>query len=351
MKKFFKNEEAITLIALIVTIIVLLILAGITITALSGENGILTKSSIAKLSTEQAQILEQLRLELYEKKLNIENKLTEINYLKERGIINNEVTDIGKLGNYASLRDPIKISATYVESSNVYYIINTTKLIDNASTGKGNWENGDIYYILDGDLYYMAENKDNQIIGKLFEEKTTEKIKWLYQEKDENIEIIGMDLSDFNYNLGTYTLEILLEIDSLTVPSQINGKNVTRVSFEQSIFPIDSFDFDCTIIIKNVKKLSFGDTIEVLDTSSLLFLDLIELHLPNNLTTIEAKSFYEYLKLNEITISNNVTTIGDWAFKYVNTLNFPNGKNDALIIPENKWGAHKIFINGTEYNP
>ena len=38
-----KNARGITLIALVITIIVLLILAGVTINALSGENGIITK--------------------------------------------------------------------------------------------------------------------------------------------------------------------------------------------------------------------------------------------------------------------------------------------------------------------
>lgn len=43
-KKKTKNEEGITLIALIITIIVLLILAAVTIITLTGENGILRKS-------------------------------------------------------------------------------------------------------------------------------------------------------------------------------------------------------------------------------------------------------------------------------------------------------------------
>ena len=41
------NQKGITLIALVVTIIVLLILAGVSIAMLSGENGILTKASQA----------------------------------------------------------------------------------------------------------------------------------------------------------------------------------------------------------------------------------------------------------------------------------------------------------------
>ena len=40
-----KNNKGITLIALVITIIVLLILAGITIASITGENGILRKST------------------------------------------------------------------------------------------------------------------------------------------------------------------------------------------------------------------------------------------------------------------------------------------------------------------
>ena len=44
-----KNERGITLVALVITIIVLLILAGVTIAALSGQNGILTNASNAQV--------------------------------------------------------------------------------------------------------------------------------------------------------------------------------------------------------------------------------------------------------------------------------------------------------------
>ena len=48
MKKFFKKNGAITLIALVITIIVLLILAGVAIASLTGNNGILRSCSIVK---------------------------------------------------------------------------------------------------------------------------------------------------------------------------------------------------------------------------------------------------------------------------------------------------------------
>ena len=53
-----KNNKAITLIALVITIIVLLILAGVSIAMLTGENGILNQASKAGSSTQVAEAKE-----------------------------------------------------------------------------------------------------------------------------------------------------------------------------------------------------------------------------------------------------------------------------------------------------
>ena len=50
-KKIFKNTKGITLIALVVTIIILLILAGVSIAMLTGNNGVLTQAKSAKEKT------------------------------------------------------------------------------------------------------------------------------------------------------------------------------------------------------------------------------------------------------------------------------------------------------------
>ena len=56
MKNKFRKNLGITLIALVVTIVVLLILAGISISMLTGQNGILNRATEAKEKTEKAQI-------------------------------------------------------------------------------------------------------------------------------------------------------------------------------------------------------------------------------------------------------------------------------------------------------
>lgn len=59
------------MIALVITVIVLLILAGVTIAALSGDNWILTKVKEAKEKTEQAQQNEEQTLSNMENMLGI----------------------------------------------------------------------------------------------------------------------------------------------------------------------------------------------------------------------------------------------------------------------------------------
>ena len=61
-KRKKQKNNGITLIALVITIIVLLILAGVTISTLTGENGILAKASEAKEKTMQANAEEQVEI-------------------------------------------------------------------------------------------------------------------------------------------------------------------------------------------------------------------------------------------------------------------------------------------------
>lgn len=58
----FKNQRGITLVALVVTIIVLLILAGVTLSLVAGENGILGRATRAVDTNEIATAKEQVGL-------------------------------------------------------------------------------------------------------------------------------------------------------------------------------------------------------------------------------------------------------------------------------------------------
>lgn len=57
-----KNNKGITLIALVVTIIVLLILAGVSIAMLTGDNGILSQARVAKTSSVKGNLDEAAKI-------------------------------------------------------------------------------------------------------------------------------------------------------------------------------------------------------------------------------------------------------------------------------------------------
>ena len=59
-----RNNKGITLIALVITIIVLLILAGVSIAMLTGDNGILTQATTARDDTAVAERVERINMEL-----------------------------------------------------------------------------------------------------------------------------------------------------------------------------------------------------------------------------------------------------------------------------------------------
>ena len=63
-KKNFKSTKGITLIALVVTIIILLILAGVSIAMLTGNNGILSQAGRAKDRTREEGAREKIQLEV-----------------------------------------------------------------------------------------------------------------------------------------------------------------------------------------------------------------------------------------------------------------------------------------------
>ena len=66
MKNRVKKNRGITLIALVVTVIVLLVLAGVSISMLTGQNGILTRAAEAKTKTENSEKQENEKMQRYE---------------------------------------------------------------------------------------------------------------------------------------------------------------------------------------------------------------------------------------------------------------------------------------------
>ena len=122
--KHTKKQKGITLIALVITIIVLLILAGVSIATLTGENGILTRANDAKEQTEIASEKEQV--ELAAAAALADARGGEI----QQGVLEEELGKYFKAGNY-------EVEAGTNEDGTEGYIVTITE----------NDENGRKYFV------------------------------------------------------------------------------------------------------------------------------------------------------------------------------------------------------------
>ena len=82
MKNRFKIEKGITLVSLVVTIIILLILSGVSVAMLTGENGLLTTARDAKIESQKADYRETIELSKVEEGINKKLNRTKINKLE-----------------------------------------------------------------------------------------------------------------------------------------------------------------------------------------------------------------------------------------------------------------------------
>ena len=124
MEKNQKKSKGITLIALVVTIVVLLILAGISIAMLSGENGIITKAIQAKEDSRGGEVKELVDLAVSENKMIIDGnegeKTTKQEMIAElKGKLTDE--EVAKLAD----EDTIKIGNIEIDFSK----LNGTEMI------------------------------------------------------------------------------------------------------------------------------------------------------------------------------------------------------------------------------
>ena len=135
MKKTFKNSKGITLVALVITIIILLILAGISISALT-NTGIFGKAKDAKQKSDEAALDQNTKLDEYESEINA--------YLPGQ---NN-----GGGGQGSGINANTIASATDTEKANNYYGKSVNYTSANGVTG---WK---IFYADTNNIYLIADD-------------------------------------------------------------------------------------------------------------------------------------------------------------------------------------------------
>lgn len=97
-EKSLRSSNGITLVALVVTIIVLIILAGVSISTIVGENGIITKAKEVEFKTELTIVAETINITCLRQRLDLKANEGSITYLRNKDIINDQnIVDVRKL--------------------------------------------------------------------------------------------------------------------------------------------------------------------------------------------------------------------------------------------------------------
>ena len=236
MRNDRRDEKGITLIALVITIIVLLILAGVSIAMLTGENGILTQAKSAKEKTIDAEDKEKIQIAINEAQIsnNGYQKLTEENLQKE--IDEQFGEDIVRVypneKNAYSFIFQNKESNYRLEKDGTLNKIDIALKINNVEefrnfmneVNSGNTYEGKYVYLLENiDL----ENQEWDVIGSYTDDTTNNAFSGIFEGNNRTINGLNINKTQeyvglFAYNTGTIR-DVILESGNITGEGRISG--------------------------------------------------------------------------------------------------------------------------------
>lgn len=239
------RNRGITLIALIITIVILLILAGITLGTLKGRNGLIKKADEADLKTTHLGVKEKieflaLQKESYRDETDFIEYLKSKEYIDDNGIIDTKKVFDKKTnyGNGTNEKDVYKIE------KDDKYILN---YYDKSGVATEIWS-------MKNDTISVGDNNEPEEGEKIAE------VSWIYHENSNgDLTITGFTTQDDSTNdFEAYENKtMLLSGDVLEFPSYIEGKKVVGVNLRISSWSLLNVD--------GPKRLVFGDTIEYID--------------------------------------------------------------------------------------
>ena len=233
------NTKGITLIALVITIIVLLILAGVSIAMLTGQNGILTQANKSKIEQSHGAVKEAISLAYNEWQIEVNTGSRTKLASTETVIINGE-EEKAKAGTEKTFLQFIE-SKGYIKEDTTD-VLNVEKLTGSKQV-LGNGEDTDIYKIelKDGnyEVNYYDKNGETRNIWSiagtenLGEDKTAMKL--LVESDDEGyvtLPIMDTESCTIDWGDGTITNESETFANSLKLAS-INRNNKNRNYFSR----------------------------------------------------------------------------------------------------------------------
>lgn len=228
LKERKKQAKGITLIALVITIVILLILAGIIIAQLSGENGLFKKTQLAKEKYEISEYKEKIQLEIENLKIDKNSKGEDLSK-DDLQKINGDEIDVGSTEKFP------------VEVMGGKYKFNVD-------------ENFVVTYVGEADstvITYTIEPKgytNQNEIKILIKVKNPKGIKTIECPEGEPLSVNGATEKQIEYivtNNGTYIFRVI----------DIENKEITKEIVINQIDTLKPLDF--TPVIDEIKSTSF----------------------------------------------------------------------------------------------
>lgn len=306
-----KTTSGITLIALIVTIIVLLILAGVSIATLMGDNGIITNANLAKISTEFAGYKEEV--EIFKT-----SKISENYNFKEDSLTAGQTTleYEGK---------PVE------ETGNIKTIIQN---LDDKYLDK--------FIIIKGILYLMVTEEVSNTEIKAAENTGIEIMPYEISEEGEllssnvNLALQGSEgtlvVPDIVTSIGYGAFSGVEGLKKIILPPSVteigayafsNNKTLEEVEIQGDLISIGAYAFDGA---NNLTKINLPDSISYIGWRAFRSTNLNSVTIPKNMKEINTDTFTGCEKLSTIVMQEGLEKINNSAFSYtsISELVFPS---------------------------
>ena len=265
-----KEQKGITLIALVITVIVLLILAGVTIATLLGDNGIITRATTAKEKTQEGNVKEQVMLDILEEQMKneggnisaeklkeilekyfdkvpeaseLETKLKEEGFkLKSRQEYGGQEIELGDIYNGDFEKGAItaeQLDSELQQSTKVQYVTNYGIDIDGDDNAEDDWE---IFYIEDYKGEDEAKEGNQPTTGKRIFLIASDYVR---QDTEELKTAIGSDKANMSSGSGTSEDYVKYWSNSLTyhctLPNE-DGENGKKACTFPNLFEFSNYD-------------------------------------------------------------------------------------------------------------
>ena len=333
-----KKTNGITLIALVITIVVLIILASVSLNLILGKDGIVNKAKQSSEENKKAQALEEMTLIIHDLQIefqgnatlsNLASKLkndTENTYIiaTDAKVASLTVQDGRGLTELTSITD--ETEAIFVTNLKYGYEIRVTKKFELSLTGTAI-------------AHQEPETPKNEIAG-LYDVDGNQIIKWSDLIKNYGIDV-EYDFTISNYNTESTSPYVILNkeefnnsVKKIIIPDTVirignfafyGCNNIIQIELPDSITSIGRYSFSGCL---NLSSIVMSERVINIGASAFYGCGkLTEIKIPSGVTEIKEGTFNECKSLANVNILGNLTKIGNNAFRdcyELTTINIPD---------------------------